>query len=177
MSVGFTFRVDIRPFSGSSDPRLPIASWVAQGGAVGNASGGALNMDFPFQRDGDAQISELFNLEQMAVDTSTAVARGFTLTALNLDSLSQNRPLTDVIWFFQTVSDGLTLSALDMDQNILPLWLGTPNRFEGDSGLRLNTPNIDLLLYLVTLEGYMWGPRSVLADGGPQRPVSGMFGR
>lgn len=179
MSVGFAFRVDIRPYSGYSDPSLPIAAWIAQGGAVGNASGGALTMSFLFQRDEDAQISELFNLEQISFDTSTDVNRVGMLSTINMDTLAPNRPVSDQIWRIDTFGDGgpIGLSAGNLDRLLQhPLWLGAPNRVEGDSGLRVTWPNVDLLLYLVTLQGYMWGPRSVLANGGPQRPVGGLFG-
>jgi len=178
MAVTANFRVDIRPYSGYSDPSLPIASWVAQGGIAGDASGGTIFMNFLFQRDEDAQISELFNLEQIAFDTSTEAVVDVQLDTRNMDTLAPNRPLTDQRWMFST--DGVAAtgsSALRLDQSLLlPIWLGSPNRVEGESGLRFQTNNIDLLLLLATLQGYMWGPRSVLANGGPRRPVGGLFG-
>ncbi len=180
MSKSVDFRVDIRPYSGYSDPGLPIASWIAQGGTAGDASGGILFMNFLFQRDEDPQISELFNLEQIAADTSTAVQRVGMLRTLNMDVLSASRPLTDMTWrvFTQAVGGSILFSNFDfLNNNFNPLWLGAPNRVEGDSGLQFQWPNIDLLLYLCTLQGYMWGPRSVLAEGGPRRPVGNLFGR
>jgi len=180
VSVGFGFRVDIRPYTGYGDPSLPIATWIAQAGAVGDASGGVLNMTFPFQRDDDAQISELFNLETIAADTSTSVGREAILESFNMDTLAPNRPASNKFWRFR-LNDASGISgfaAMDMDvANTLPFWLGSPNRVEGDSGLRVRFANIDLLLYAVDLQGYIWGPRSVLADGGPRRPVGGLFGR
>jgi len=176
MSVGFTFRVDIRPYTGFTDPALPVASWFAQGGAAGNASGGTINLDFPFQRDGDAQISELFNIEQIAADTTSAVARDAIMQALNMDFLALGRPATDRRWRLQTTAAPGAVSAISILNNQLPLWLGTPNREEGDAGLRFLFTNVDLLLYFVSIQGYMWGPRSVMAEGGPRRPLSGLFG-
>ncbi len=176
MVVTALFRVDIRPYSGYGDPALPIASWIAQGGVAGDASGGAVFMDFPFQRDQDAQISELFNLEQLSFDTSTDTNREVILETVRMDNLAQNRPASPQKWQFRSEgASGTVVSAMQLLDIRFPLWLGAPNRDEGNSGLRLSTNNVDLLLYAATLQGYMWGPQSILAPGGPQRPVAGLF--
>lgn len=174
MSLAFDFRVDIRPYSGYSDPSLPIGSWIAEGGAAGNASGGIMTMRFLFQRDGDAQISELFSVEQLAIDTTNNLAQTFVMRTQNMDSLAPSRAATDQRWFVTTDAiNTVGESAMGLSKTILPLWLGTPNRNEGDAGLAFETLNTDLLLYFIGIQGYLWGPRSVLADGGPRRPVGG----
>lgn len=178
MSVGFDFRVDIRPYSGYNDPSLPIASWISQAGAAGDATGGIFNMGFFFQLDGDAQISELFNLEQLSFDTSNTNDREVIIETVAMDTLAANRPASPQKWQFRIEGASSTgAAALSLGSTLLPLWLGSPNRDEGDSGLRITTANVDLLLYAATLQGYVWGPRSVLAEGGPRRPVGGLFGR
>ena len=176
MSVGFDFRVDIRPYSGYSDISLPIASWHGEAGAVGDASGGIINMDFLFQRDDDAQISELFNLEALTMDIDADPALEWAMSTTNMDSFATHRPATDRVWKVTmggigalSISAGAALNSPD----ILPIWLGSPNRNEGDAGLRFRTSNVLNRLYFVQIEGMMWGPRSVLADGGPRRPVGG----
>ena len=179
MSFGVSFRVDVRPYTGYQDPSLPIAAWISQAGVAGDASGGQINLDFLFQRDDDAQVSELFNLEQVSFDNTSTSAVIVLVETMNLDSLSQNRPASPQFWSFTTLGVPATgFSAVKLDNGSqLPLWLGAPNRDEGDVGIRLNFANVDLRLYAVTLQGYMWGPRSVLAEGGPRRPPSGLFGR
>ncbi len=178
MSFGLSFRVDVRPYSGYDDPSLPIAAWISQAGGVGDASGGVINFDFLFQRDDDAQVSELFNLEQLSMDNTSTSTVQVILQTLNMDNLSQARPASPQMWFFQTSGASATaISAGRLDQGkMLPLWLGAPNRVEGDVGIRMLFANVDLRLYAFTLQGYMWGPRSVLARGGPQRPIGGLFG-
>ena len=179
MTVSNTFRVDVRPYSGYNDPSLPVASWIAQGGSVGDASGGVVIQNFFFKLDDDAQISELFNLEQIAADTSTSSGVNGTLEILQMDSLAPNRLVSNRVWAFGVTAVGSPqgVSAIFLDRiTMLPLWLGAPNRAEGDAGIRIRYPNTDLLLYQTTLQGYMWGPRSVLAEGGPRRPVGGLFG-
>ena len=178
MSVFTTFRLDVRPYSGYNDPSLPIAAWIAQGSLVGDASGGTLTFAFRIQTDGDPQISELYNLEALQYDTSNEAIQDVILSTRNMDSLSSFRAVFDQRWVFQTEGAAATnRSAGRLDRGtILPLWFGSPNRDEGDADIRLETVNNDLRLYLATLQGYMWGPRSVLAEGGPRRPVGGLFG-
>jgi len=176
VSVQASFRVDVRPYSGSDDPSLPIAAWIGQAGQVGNGSGGNVIFSFLFQRDDDALVTESYNLEQLAVDTTSPTDVGGRMETLRMDQLSLNRTASPQIWTFLTVGR-VGVSALQLqDSNILPLWLGAPNLDEGDKGIRFQFSNIDLRLYAITIQGYMWGPRSVLAPGGPRRPVGGLFG-
>jgi len=179
VSLGIDFRVDIRPYSGFTDPGLPVASWISQAGGAGDASGGQLDFGFFFQLDGQPLISELFNLEQISIDTTSGTSADCLLETVNMDNLALNRPGSTQQWMFKSAG-GTGLggrSAYDGFSNVLPLWLGSPNRDEGDSGLRMTFDNVDLLLVAVTLQGYMWGPRAVLAEGGPRRPVGGgLFG-
>jgi len=177
VTVAGEFRVDVRPYSGYDDPSLPIAAWIAQAGIVGDASGGSVFIDFLFQRSDDPQISELFNLEQLSADTSTGVDRSFSIETLAMDTLAPNRPASPQKWADNVFNvSGVGIAATSIRSTELPLWLGAPNRVEGNGGIRIIFTNINLLLYAVTVQGYMWGPRSVLAQGGPRRPLDGLFG-
>ena len=178
MSVGFSERVDIRPYSGYSDPSLPIGAWVAQAGRAGDATGGTINLDFLFKLDENPQTSELFSLEQMSIDITSVlgVHQEGSIETFGMDTLAPNRDLSNQKWHFSLKAFN-TSTAMELDKSqILPLWLGAPNRIEGDSGLRLFFVNTNLILYQVILQGYMWGPRAVMAPGGPRRPVGGLFG-
>lgn len=178
MAVAQTFRVDVRPYSGYADPSLPVAAWIAQAGIAGDASGGNLFIDFLFQPSDDEQISELFNLEQLSIDTTAAADHAGLMATINMDSLAPNRPASTQMWRVLIQGSGLGVAAIDIGQfSVLPLWLGSPSKTEGNGGLRFEFANVDLRLFAVTIQGYMWGPRSVLAAGGPRRPVGGLFGR
>jgi len=181
MAVSANFRVDTRPFSGYADPALPIASWIAQGGVAGDASGGAVIMNFLFQQSADKRITEMYNVEQASLDTSDNLLRRVGLETLNMDALSPDRPASPQKWFLDVNSvTGISGTALNVrDLAGLPIWLGAPFLPAGSSaaGLRFQFSNIDLILYAITVQGYIWGPRSVLAPGGPQRPPNGFLGR
>jgi len=176
MSVSADFRIDVRPYSGYEDPALPIAAYIGQGSLVGDASGGSVDFSFLFQRSADAQISEMFNLEQLAMDSTTS-ALPVTIRLVAMDTLSPSRLAFGQIWS-GLMADRFagTNSALPVGGLPRPLWLGSPNREEGNGLIRFTMQNFDLDLYAVTIQGYMWGPRSVLAPGGPQRPVGRLFG-
>jgi len=178
VALSGNFRVDVRPYSGFTNPSLPVAAWIAQGSIVGDASGGNVTMNFFVLIDGDPQTSLLYNLEQIAFDASSETVLDVILSTRNMDTLAPNRPVFDRRWQFQTVAaSNLSFTALPLDKaSMLPLWLGAPNRDEGDAGLRVQYKNTDLQQFLITMQGYMWGPRSVLNEGGPRRPQGGLFG-
>lgn len=178
MTVTGRFGYNIRPFSGYSDPGLPIGSYIAQGGLAGNASGGQVVFNFTFQDEQPNLITEMFNLEQVAIDTDAFAIDDVLMTTVNMDSLSRNRPASDQRWSLSTNPTPASDSAVPMHETAgLPLWLGSPNlsSLSGTATLRFFFVNVDLRLYAVTIQGYIWGPRSVLADGGPRRPVGGLF--
>lgn len=176
MTVSDTFRIEYRPFSGFNDPRLPIAAYIAQGGSVGDVSGGSVLMAFQFSGTGP-RVSEMYNLEQLAVDTSADAADQLLMTTQGMDQLAPTREASPQKWHFATVGDSVAESAVQLlfAGSALPVWLGAPNSEGEGSSLRFEFANTNLRLYAVTIQGYVWGPRSVLADGGPQRPLGGMF--
>lgn len=179
MAVSGNFRVETRPFSGYRDPALPIGSYIAQAGIAGDASGGGLFINFLFQLSADRRVTELYNLEQISIDTDANLAQRGLISTLNMDSLSPTRPASPQKWSFVTSQDSVSDSALLISDLLNhPIWLGSPALPSGSSaaGLRLAFLNVDLRLYAATIQGYIWGPRSVLAPGGPQRPVNGFFG-
>ena len=177
MSVSQTFRYDIRPYAGFSDPGLPIGTYIGQAGLVGDASGGTVIASFIFQEEQDDLITELFSLEQLAIDTDAAAVDIIEMKILNMDNLSRNRAASPQIWRIAT-SAITTTSALSPNQNVnLPLWMGAPSlaSLSGTGVLRFTFVNTDLRLYAITIQGYIWSARSILANGGPRRPVEGLF--
>lgn len=182
MSVLTRFRVDYRPYSGYTEPAFPISGWIAQGGAVGDASGGTLIMDFNFMEGEDIpRIALLFNLEQISMDTTGGVTEEALMETRNMDNLSPARAASPQKWSWQVTQAIPGVSTIRNDDNHkggLPIWLGAPNQDapSAEGGLRFTWDNSDLRLYAITIQGYRWGPRSVLAPGGPQRPPFGYFG-
>ena len=179
MTVVGAFSYDVRPYAGYQDPGLPIASYIAQGGLAGDASGGNVIFTFTFMGEQEEKITELFNLEQFEADTDAAVTESFIIETVNMDSLSRNRSASKRKWKGNTATHGSDSAIRVLDLIQRPWWLGSPNldARAGTAGLRFNFVNTDLRLYAVTIQGYIWGSRSILAEGGPRRPVGGgLFG-
>jgi len=178
VTVTGVFRYDVRPYTAYADPGLPVAAYIAQGGLVGDASGGTVVFNFEFMTEQEELITELFNLEQLEADTS-AGAETFKMTTVNLDSLSRNRSASARERFFTTSTTIGVDSSLAPDQDFRPIWLGSPNldARAGSAILRFTFTNTNLRLYAITIQGYIWGSRSILAEGGPRRPIGGgLFG-
>jgi len=177
VSVSADFPIEYRPFSGYDDPSLPIASYIGQGGMAGDASGGSVVMSILFQQmETGRGTPNMFNLEQLSIDVATNVNFAVLMRTLNMGRLAPTRVTSPEKWVLGVTSDTVDDSALELTfLSGLPLWLDAPSNLTGDAGLRLEFTNLNLELYAATIRGYIWSPRSVLAQGGPQRPLNGMF--
>lgn len=176
MSLTAAFDVITRPYSGYADPTLPIAAYIAQGVQTGDGSGGFLNLQFLFQLAAARDVSNLYNLEQFAVFSDQGVTIG-----ANLDTVAMDHTGGPTVAFLQRWNLLLTFAGLGLgvaaplsDQGALPLWLGRPQTGV-DAGVQFQFVNSPGDNFTAVIQGFIWGPRSVLADGGPQRPPSGYF--
>jgi len=180
VTVTGDFRVEIRPYTAYGDPSLPIALYIAEGGLVGDVSAGDVFMDFIFKFADEAHSGQLYNLEQLASDSDHTVSQEALMSTINMDRLAPTRDASAQRWRLQLVDVNGLLNPVNalgsVSGGLLPLWLGAPSPTEGKSALRMQFPNEDGVAYFAQIQGYIWGPRSVLAPGGPQRPVSALFG-
>lgn len=176
MTVQGDFRVEVKPYSGYDNPSLPIASWIASGTLTGDATGGAVQFTFLFQVAESDNVSERYDLEQLAIDVEIGTNVVVMMEAQGMEQLAfPSRNVEEQRWAMQVLTDGSGRAAVPLaDLAGLPIWLGMPI-FGVDAGVRLRFLNIDTIVYNATLHGYIWGPRSVLAPGGPQRPPNGYF--
>ena len=179
MTVSGQFRVDTRPYSGYTETGLPIGSYIAQAGIAGDASGGSVIINFLFQPSEEQRVSESYNLEQLAIDISDGSSISLLIATQNMDNLAPERNASPQKWALDGAPHQSDAAMPLASLAGLPLWLGSPARVapSSEAGLRLTFLNVDLRLYAVTIQGYIWGPRSVLAPGGPQRPIGGFLGR
>lgn len=177
MTVSGFAGTEYRPFDGFRDPALPIASYISQAGITGDASGGSVLLDNLFQiQETGRGTPNFFNLEQVSVDISSSVASGPIMRTLNMGRLAPTRAMSPLKWQLFVTPDGVDDAALQLNFLAgLPLWLDAPTFLVGDAGLRFEFANQDLILFATTVQGYVWSPRSVRVDGGPQRPIGGMF--
>lgn len=164
-------------YRGHDDPSLPTGVWWAAGTIVGDASGGTMQVRAEFKDEGAPVSGEMWNLEEFTAFISDVTALGGFITSPGLTP-SRDNPGADRIWRIQFQSNGSLSGAIGTDRPKLPIFLGSV-RGGADTVavLALGLNNLTVTDSLsVTMMGYTWGPRSLLAEGGPQRPPRSVFG-
>jgi len=171
--------VESRRYSGWRDPRYPIAYWQGALAVTGNASGGLLGVDLVFQQaNGPARLnSQMYSVERFSIKTSEQVSRTVRVAAINMGGPSN-------LGFSHSYSIELVTESNFVQANVaanqfgmLPLFLGSQRGAGVTASLSLVGANTDTVVYTFEAEGYRWDARSVLADGGPQRPPTGPYGQ
>lgn len=176
-----TIVADVRaaplPWRGHDDPRLPVGVWFASGTVVGDASGGTMQVRFVFSAEGEPVSGDLFNVEQMSCLVSSNTGRDGFFIAQGLSPSPAN--VFDRRWSLKIDPMG-SLSGnggLRDGYPRFPIFLGT-KRGGADTfaALSVGLNNLTATDSLsVSVMGYRWGTRSILAPGGPQRPPAGLW--
>ncbi len=170
--------VESRRYSGWTDPRYPIGYWQASLTLVGDASGGLFSIDLLFQPAFPAFLnSQMYSVERFGISSNEDADRVVRLAAINMNGPA-NQPAghayaISLLTSSSVASGGATGSAL----NLVPWFLGSQRQAGTSASLSLITLNSDLISFTLDAEGYRWSPRSVLVDGGPQRPPTGLYQR
>lgn len=167
----------MRPYSGYVDPSLPIGAWIAAGDRLGDASGGFVQMNFLFQFGQQPLNPNLFNIERLTAEVSANTTQRANVQTRQMDNLAPGRPVGVQRWDFVMTGDGVNNAIMDFaSQAGMPMWLGQCQQALFECGFRVQFVNTNTLTYTVRAQGYVWGPRSILAPGGPQRPPNGFLG-
>jgi len=178
MTVIGTFPVQRLPWRGYDDPALPVGIWMASGTTVGDASGGSIRVRLAFTTENAPASGDIFNLEQLTSFSSVGATRTGFMTAVNL-APAPRLNVVDRLWsLVWNVMDPLGNIGLGQTLLDLPIMLG------GRQSVAANPASIDVGFtnptatdsLSVTGMGYVWEARSVLAEGGPQRPVRNLWG-
>ena len=175
MSIGTQILVSTRRYSGYLDPRYPLGSWQAVLEATGDASGGTLFIDLMFATSFAAALSSIiWSVEQIALQSTDATPRNFQLRTINMggppgSSLDNQHALI-------TAVDGTGGTSLDAtDVSPLPMFVGSQSGIPTTALVGIVGTNVDLQVVHFEAQGYYWGARSILPDGGPQRPPTGLY--
>lgn len=176
MAIAAQIVVESRRYSGWADPRYPIGHWQAALAATGDLSGGELAIDLVFQGALTAALnSQMYSVERFAIRIGDETDRTVRIAGINMGGPT-NRA------FFQSYSillvgeTGSTRSQIRGDQfSMLPWFLGAQRQAGTTASLSCVVPNVNTVVVTFEAEGYRWNPRSVLIDGGPQRPPTGLY--
>ncbi len=176
MTAIFEVHVDQRIWRGYDDPGLPSGMWVAQGAVTGDATGGLQAVQCVFRQGGVAS-GRFFNIEQIEVFHSSSATKDVALIASNWDRVSAVG-LINKQWRAEIRGNANGVSAMSTNTAFpLPIFLGvTAVVPEIPSQVQVSILNVDLTSLVVTIQGYTWGPRSVMAEGGLRRPADSLFG-
>ena len=178
MTVIFNTHVRRLAYRGWDDPRYPLGIWWGSGTVVGDASSGFQGVRINVHTEAQALDGLIYNLEQFSVLISEATARDGYLRTIGL-APQAGLPAFDRAWHlrFEPLS-GLSNTGVANQRMQLPLLLGTTRGGASAIGaLEIATVNLTAANSLsASALGFVWGPRSVLADGGPQRPPGAIFG-
>jgi len=176
MAVVAQIVVESRRYSGWTDPRYPIGYWQAALQVNGDASGGQLAIDLVFQSAIPAFLnSQMYSVERLSITTNDAVDRDMAIKAVNMDGPS-NLAFAHQYSVAMNAQDGVGRSAISGgDLTMLPWFLGSQRQAGTTASLSLVTDNVNTITFKFEAEGYRWSSRSVLVDGGPQRPPTGPY--
>lgn len=165
-------------YRGYDDPSLPLGIWWGSGTVVGDASAGQQFVRIQMSEEGQAVDGLIYNLEQFSMLISEATDRDAFVRTTGLAPQS-GLPAFDRIWHVRLQElEGVGNTGVGEGRPQLPLLLGT-KRGGADAlaSLDIGTANLTASNSVsASALGYVWGPRSILAPGGPQRPARSLFG-
>ncbi len=170
--------VESRRYSGWTDPRYPIGFWQAALVVTGDVSGGLLAIDLVFQTASPSVLnSQMYSVERIAASQDGGTSRTMTVGAVNMAGPSNTGFIQQYALIMPGRSGGGAAAAEGSQFSMLPWFLGSQRQAGTTASLSLLTENVDAVTVAFEAEGYRWSPRSVLVDGGPQRPPTGLYAR
>jgi len=177
VTVSVSDSIRNRPWRGYDDPGLPVGMYFAQNSVVGDASGGDMIVFFDFKGEGEPISGRFFNLEQINIFHSDVASKPGHIVANNWETIGPVG-LVNRQWKFQLVTNVNGVAAMsDLLYFPLPLFLGSAAPLADlASDLEVGVDNVNVSSLTVTIQGYIWEPRSVQAEGGLRRPVDSLYG-
>lgn len=170
MAVTASFTVHKRLWGGYDERQFPTALWVAAGRIEGDGTGGLATFIAVFNPASAVKVNEWYSLEQITMFDGESGNREISIIASNFDS--------DVLgvkaWRIQLQTAGAS-SAIPIELSAIGVFLGNQRSANTQLDVQLAKANVAFNWDLV-LEGYVWGPRSLSAPGGFQRPTTGLYG-
>lgn len=178
MAIAAQIEVESRRYSGWIDPRYPIGYWQAALDLTGDATGGNLGIDLLFQSALNPRLnSQMYSVERFSIRSSDTTSRIMRISAVNMSGPANLGFSHEYSVFIDNIT-GIAASAVRAESTTIVPWFLGSQRIAGISAsVSLLAQNIDLVSFRLEAEGYRWSPRSVLVDGGPQRPPTGPYGQ
>lgn len=172
MSVEATTTIQHLGDNGFLAPALPDGRWQAQVAVAGDGSSGTSTLSVVFAEAAAAPNEQLYSLEYLSFrNNAISVVRSLLNIINMLHSGSWSYPL-----LMEQKDTGVTGNASRADMLQLPLFLGSQDNLASEARLEVVSVNTNVVTDRITVGGYFWTPRAILADGGPQRPPTSLWG-
>jgi len=179
MAVARGSLIAIRNFNGYQEPGLPAGYWHFELSSLGDASGGLNSVLVRFQVAGSPSPSQLWSLEHLNV-SSSGIGVG-VLARLQITNMDLVPPMgsNGATAFTYTLTLIAGVFGVDMEYQNSPiqLFLGRAIDNNLNAGFQVDYDNVDATSLRIRAGGYFWPPGAATADGGPRRPLQGLYAR
>lgn len=169
-----------RTWRGYDDPGLPVGMYMSSTSVLGDTSGGSSTIQFIFRAEAAPVTGRFYNIEQLDVNRVGTQQREGFLQSFNFESVGPTGLVNFERRLVLEPNNGTFGSALDHGQLgfRLPLFLGSPQALADlEAQVNIGFNNADGVTILATIQGYIWEPRSIMAEGGLRRPIDSLYGR
>lgn len=175
MSVIVENEVNLREFSGWTEPQLPSGYWSTAAIGIGDATGGLMAIQINFSRATSQRNSQFYSLEQLAIWQQVSGSNSGILRFGNWD-LGRGSGIDRSFLIRLIAGQQATSPAAGEDLDYLKgFFLGRQFNPNTTTDMIFILDNIDTRVFNLRAEGYVWGARSVNVSGGPQRPSTGLY--
>jgi len=176
MPITSSIDVTMRRFQGYADPRFPIGQWSRQEVVVGTGDGGDLTLNFVFHQPAAGINPNLYSLERFfAIDTSGS-ANVLGLRTINMDEPGGPDTGLWAVALEMVVTEGGYQALRPSDlSGLAGTFLGRTSNQAATASLTIELDNILGNRLTVGAGGYVWDTRSIMADGGPCRPIPSLY--
>lgn len=179
MAVTQRRTVELRPWNAFSEPALPEGGWFVNFVIAHAGGGGLVTAEARFQETNESLSSRLWSMEQISMTQLGALGSPtIEIRTTNLETFQRQGVGNTGFTVRMVANPGTGRSLEGSHLTFLPWFLGAPRIeniaagfevLDADGGVGERTSML--------ISGYYWGPAARNAPGGPQRPVTGLFGR
>jgi len=169
MSVALIVKVRRRSWNGYREQAFPTGYWIGAGRVEGDGTGGTALFVAVFNPGSAQKVNQWYSLEQLTMFDFENAPRAISVEANNFDD--------DILgikaWMVNSFSAGAN-AAIALQDSRAGIFLGNQRASGTQLDIRLTKSNA-AFNWDVIMEGYIWGPRSLSAPGGFQRPPTGIY--
>jgi len=190
MTVELRHQVLRSPWGGYDAPELPIGIWFARATSIGDGTSGQHLVVLQFQPTSTPlRDSNIYSCEQLTITrrrSSGTISFVVEVQSRNLGfdvnleagiGSQGDLPFAWVMVGPQAVGPTTEVASVPPEVLRTPLrWmLGQQVSTAQETGVEVVMDNIDLSEVDIVGAGYIWGSRSRSVEGGPQRPLRGVW--